>query len=296
MKIKAIRNQKIEYPCLDNFLKNSELLGKKVPVKWYKNKVLAGALSVFLLSGCKNESLTNSKKADFDYIIDFIKSKINNADEQTNISTKVAPIFVHGDGSGAIGCIVMAFPVFISESEARDIIFGELKKENILIDTADCPTIKFKADPIANSCFGSENVRATMANITLKLDGYDKSLNFVVEYVSEKDYDLFTSKDGCWSSVQRIDTKRTAEIIRNKLEKNGLYNAVVFYDPIESEDYSDNDFIVEPKEAKINPDEEKNVEKTKKNKKLSPKERSKIQLIAQVADFITWAKKEGLIK
>ena len=43
----------------------------------------------------------------------------------------VAPIFVHGEGRGASGCIVMNPPVFLSEEEALQILGEELARAGI---------------------------------------------------------------------------------------------------------------------------------------------------------------------
>jgi hypothetical protein len=46
-------------------------------------------------------------------------------------ATIVAPIFKHGEGRGAVGCVVVSPPVFLSEEEAMQIIGEELAKSGI---------------------------------------------------------------------------------------------------------------------------------------------------------------------
>ena len=82
------------------------------------------------------------------------------------------------------------------------------------------------------------------------------------------------NEGGC--SVSHYDTKRAAEILREEIIKKNNVNAVVFYDPL----------------PRIKRGNNKNWEKTIKN---TEKESEKL-LIAQVTDFIVWAKNEGLIK
>ena len=43
----------------------------------------------------------------------------------------VAPIFKHGEGRGATGCIVVSPPVFLSEEEALQIVKEELAKHGV---------------------------------------------------------------------------------------------------------------------------------------------------------------------
>jgi hypothetical protein len=59
----------------------------------------------------------------------------------------VAPLFSHGDGRGATGCVVSAPPVFLSEEEALQIITEELSRHglsfanrNITVDSVKPPT------------------------------------------------------------------------------------------------------------------------------------------------------------
>ena len=50
---------------------------------------------------------------------------------QTNAVAIVAPIFQHGEGRGATGCIVMSPPVFLSEEEALLVVREELGKSEM---------------------------------------------------------------------------------------------------------------------------------------------------------------------
>ncbi len=43
----------------------------------------------------------------------------------------VAPIFEHGEGRGATGCVVISPPVFLSEEEALQIVKEELAKHGV---------------------------------------------------------------------------------------------------------------------------------------------------------------------
>jgi hypothetical protein len=239
--------------------------------------LIAGALSAFVLcSGCAKNKIELQT-------VEIIPEKGLKKDDNINIDivinetvVKVAPIFVHGEGSGALGCIVVAPPVFISEKEAMELIVSEFKKAGLIVETeAVDKKIQFKAKQIAVSCISEEERdEMDLVDVEFNFDGYDKSKNFIFEYVAKKDYEKFAvDLEGC--SVSEFDTKRAAEILRSEIIKKGESNGVVFYDPIvkiDSEGYSD--------------DEE--LEKVR--------DKAKDLLTAQVSDFLIWAENEGLIK
>lgn len=276
MKIKSVKQTKRpNYPTLEFYIENPELLSKSIPESWIRNKYVATSLATFILFGSpKTRVLANPSITE---IIDKIGSEEK---EQTLVETqdsvKIAPIFAHGDGSGATGCVVMSPPVFISEDEAKSIIFKAFDAEGIKFNTIDCPKIKFTATPIANDCFGfNDTTKVSTANVELKMDGYNKELNLAIQFVSRDDFSKFRSDDGCWSSVQSFNTKKAAEIIREELIANGKTNTVVFYDPITNIDFKSNN--------------------NWKKSQTDAKEEAQNLLLAQVEDFINWLKKENFI-
>ena len=290
MEIKPIKQVKQpNYPTFEYYVEHPELLYRNIPESWLKNKYVAASLGAFILLGSPKSKLV-AQTANIE-IVDRINSeeKPQNAAEQQD-SIKVAPIFVHGDGSGATGCIVMSPPVFISEDDAKKIIFNALRKEGIKFDTKNCPEIQFTAPPIANSTYSiyvyededgnviDKNDKFPDAKVNLKMDGYNKEMNFSFQYVSVKDFNEFKSEERGWSSVQGYYTKKAAEIIQEKLVADGKTNAVVFYDPI----------------TRINIDFDKNND-WKKMRKDAKEEAEKL-LLAQVEDFIKWLRAEGIIK
>jgi len=295
MQIKPVKQPKQPaYPTFEYYMERPELLYRNMPESWLKNRCVATSLAAFVLLGCSDsKSVANPLFSVCHSAPDAASPatdkgacplvKAHNDEKQDSI--KIAPIFVHGEGSGAIGCEVMSPPVFISEDEARKIIFDALRKEGITFDTLNCPEIKFKARPIANDC--PYNIKK---DVKLKMDGYNKELNLAIQFVSKKDFDkLEPNCDSTYydkkgreikaiyiSSVQEYDTKKAAEIVREALVTDGKTNAVVFYDPITyiNYDYEDKSWEESKKEAK------------NKAKKL---------LLKQVEDFIKWLRQENLI-
>ena len=277
MKMKSVKQiRQPNYPTLEYYTAHPELLYKSMPKSWIKNKYVATSLATFILLGSpKSKVLANLSPIE---IVDKISSNEKGqtvAEKQDSI--KIAPIFVHGKGTGATGCIVMSPPVFISEDEAKSIIFKALKAEGIKFGTIDCPEMKFTTAPIANDCFDDEDTtKLSKANVELKMDGYNKELNLAIQFVSANDYFKFRSDDGCWSSVQGYNTKKAAEIIRDELIANNETNVVVFYDPITRIDFKRN----------------KSWEKSEKEARA---EAEKL-LLNQVNDFIKWLKQEKIIE
>ena len=283
MEIKSVSNSRQpNYPTIELFVKHPELLTRNIPSSWLKNQFVATSLAAFLLSGCGTG--TTKKNVEVEAVdsldINNTTSTQEKEDATNDIVANIAPIFAHGEGSGATGCMVMSPPVFISEDEARKIIFNALSKQGILFDTTSCPEIKFTAPPIANDCYGrdffdDDTTRVVSdAYVELKMDGYNKDLNLAIQFVSREDFSKFTSFDGCVSSVSRYNTKQAAEIIREKLITDGKTNAVIFYDPISRIDFEkSDDWRKSEREA------------TEKSKKL---------LLKQVDDFIKWLKKNNI--
>jgi len=279
MEIKSVNNrQQPNYPTIDLFVKHPELLARNIPSSWLKNKVVATSFAAFLLSSSGTIIAQTNNAVE---VVDTLKSNPVGMPQEKkadkDIITNVAPIFAHGEGRGAIGCVVMSPPVFISEDEGIKIILDKLKAEGYNFSRENCPKIKFTAPPIANGCFGyrdNDTTKVSDANVELKMDGYNKDLNFAIQFVSTNDYRKFRSDDGCWSSVQGYNTKKAAEIIREKLIADGKSNAVVFYDPIASIDF------------------ERNKDWRKSEKEAN--EEAKKLLLKQVDDFIKWLKTNNI--
>jgi hypothetical protein len=232
MEIKPVIAKKPpEYPTEYLFINNPELFRRYIPLRWYKNKLVCTALSVFIVAGTTNSCSVAPKTA----------TEINNERENGEKSkeeivnkqiAKVAPIFSHGKGSGAVGCVVTSPPVFISESEAMEIILEEFNKENIVFDTSNCPKITFQAEAIADMNF-DDIKRTETANVSMKIDAINNEHNCVIEYMSHDNFKAFQSGHGGYSTLYEVDTKKAAKLTRSALLKEGKYNAGIFYDPMQ---------------------------------------------------------------
>jgi len=279
MEIKPIKQKrKPEYPTIKTFVDNPGLLSKSVPFAWIRNQYAATTLATFILCGAVNQnSAQKVKPATVVVSKDIKKDKPAAIQSVKHDPVKIARIFSHGDGTGAIGCEVMSPPVFISEDEARKIIFTALKKENLIFSTTNTPVLKFDAPPIAEDCYyDRQKKNAKKAKVEIKMDGYNNQYNLAIEYVSVGDFNKFKNDDQCYSSAEAINTRGAAELIMNELKNQGTTNAVVFYDPMPRVDFISSEMYG---------DTEKRINKLARE-----------QLLAQVKDFIIWIKAEGLIK
>lgn len=276
MKIKPVKkSKKPNYPTIELYINNPVLLSKNVPENWLKNSCVATSLATFILLGspkikvqasCINTEITD--KIDYNQN-DSIKEIIKD-------SVKIAPIFAHGEGSGSTGCVVMSPPVFISENEAKELIFKRLKKEGFNLKIENTDTIQFKSKQI------DQIKEYPEINFVIKMDAYDSLLNFAIIYVSKEDYKNFVDIEN-WSrwSVKSYQTKKAAELIRNGFIENGKTNAVVFYEPLRTGNKYTSRELME-------------LELKGESYELIERNFSKQLLLEQVEDFIKWIKQENI--
>src|ERR1035437_1811159 len=216
MEIKPVKlKKKPGYPTIKTFVDNPGLLSKSVPFAWIRNQYAATTLATFILCGAGNQSSAQKTKPAI-----VVVSKVKKQDKPSAIQTakhdsvKIARIFSHGDGSGAIGCMVSSPPVFISEDEARKIIFTALKEENIDFNTINTPILKFTVHPATNILHTEKQRLKDKKEITVgvKMDGYNVKNNMAIEYVSARLVNILDPYDEMLSgTVQEINTKETAK-------------------------------------------------------------------------------------
>lgn len=114
----------------------------------------------------------------------------------------VAPIFRHGEGRGAFGCMAVAPPVFLSEEEALAVIGEELGRKGVVLsdraavwaDTPVAPRIRERVLPagVAIADAGEQGVVRQVEQPgkakPLALDGLDPGTGIAIEYLSHGDY------------------------------------------------------------------------------------------------------------
>lgn len=206
-------------------------------------------------------------------------------------SATVAPVFEHGDGRAADGCVVVTPPVFMSEEDARSVIREELVKLGIKPDQQD-------QDVKDVSILETEHDKASSLNADL----IDSGKKIVVEFVSEADYFKLGGHMAS-STVQSYDFKTVAKKVSLQIEKQNHDPKrffAVFYDPAARRGKPPE----LPDPDKVNSQDEwkqamqKYVQDDKRYWERGEQDAldaSKEQLRQQVRDFAKWLKDKGVL-
>jgi hypothetical protein len=292
MKIKQVKHyKKPGYPTRKQFLSDPSGLQDHVPESWKTNKTVMSGLAVFLMGVSGNNAQTQDKMQK-QYIASVTQEYHGGVKEQQdsvqqkNLSL-IAPIFVHGDGRGATGCVVMNPPVFLNEEEARQIVETEFKKENILFDKKNV-----KLDEVG---FEREFYKRSTKYDTVVIDGFSTTYGFGYEVITAEDYRKFVD-DRNYSTVQSYDLIQAAENLREKMKEYGKMNTVIFYDPMERNESEDKKNRVSNEAGQNELESDSDESQQNQNVYLVDKSKSIELLKRQVQDFIAWVHKEGLLQ
>ncbi|NLE56935.1 MAG: hypothetical protein GX616_01130, partial [Planctomycetes bacterium] len=212
-----------------------------IPATWLSRGEMAGLLSVFLAvngTGCSKDQPAGS-------------SARPPANDLAGKAAIVAPIFEHGEGRGATGCIVVNPPVFLSEEEALQVITEELQQAGLHFSQRDVPMddvsiplrIEVQREDWVTGCAGLTAKPARTQTKSLNLDLLDSTRFVAVEFVSQSDHgdaranydDTDDTTITLWSSsVQDYDFRDTAAWIAKYAGEQGRgLRLGVFYDPLE---------------------------------------------------------------
>ena len=256
MKIEPIRRYaQPQLPTREIVDEHPELL-RLLPKRWQANSAVVAALAACVaLSGC--------------------------AKSGSKGPSQVAPVFMHGDGRGSLGCVAVNPPVFLSEGEARAVILDEAKRAGIVL--ADHAVLPDVGTPATTTQYQSET-HYRMRTRAVTLDGFNRKRLIGFEFVSRHDFDNWKGWEWGRSTVSRYDILTAAQVLRNGVsaaEPAGAY--AVFYDP-----------CLGPWDAKgIGGPRPDYTQRRTLNRKAG--QMSREQLRAQVKDFIKWLKAQGVI-
>jgi len=274
MKAKPVRKYKAPaYPTRLEVLSDPGLLEDNLPPGWRLKPELAGAVAIFLAAnGCVNAG-------DKDLPVG-------------NEAAVVAPIFEHGEGRGATGCVVVSPPVFLSEEEALQIINEELTKAGIEVTEKDVTlkgvkirerTREYRPDRFWRK--GGPRIVKGKAE-PLSVDIVDKERGVAAEFVSARDYAKLGGITCSMGTVGSFDFKEAAEGVADAVGKQGegVYFGVL-YDPLPKVDWErpDDD---EDREAA-----NKRLEEARAQAELEARR----LLRAQVEDFVAWLQGQGVV-
>lgn len=209
----------------------------------------------------------------------------------------VAPIFEHGEGRGAVGCVVVSPPVFLSEEEAVQIVREELAKHGVELKAGG--TLKGVRIPsrmemldLVDKGGGETEVKESVVEMPdeakpLRLDGLDPDRKIAVKFVSCKGYhDLGGPLSA--STVQGYDFKDVARQVATAARQQAQDSVFfgVFYDP------STKFPLSEPADA----DDKVDWETAWKKREEHGKKESEKLLRQQVQDFVGWLKEQKAIQ
>ena len=235
-----------EYP--DKYAKETRhLLIAARPHRWAAAPLLVGALSATValgLGGCSElfnlstgptqTSIPSQTHSDASGSLENIRIDMN-----TSIPPgTVIPLFRYGEGTGAIGCIMVAAPVFLSEEEAFAILAAAFDEAGLTLDeNAFSLDNAMLPAPDRFSFDESEIISTTQGK--LSVDGVLKLNQGVpVEFVSIYDMEDWQKKIESSSTVSMsssVSVYRFLDTAQVLAENNpGL---IVFYDPAVFSDF-----------------------------------------------------------
>lgn len=260
MKITPVKRYKPpRFPIHDVLRDHPELL-RLVPKRWVNSPLVLSALSFACLI------LTSCNRADSNAIAwddaMFGEASIEQSEIPCDLpaswhdrcagysivpvvpakNQRIAPIFQHGEGRGAYGCVSTAAPLFLTEDEARKVIMEEAASAGInfepdikTLDAVDVPLSAMKGSAKKDSDLRTGVAKIRTNHGQFVLDGTDRQRNISYEFVSNQDFGKwdFDYHPDSSSSVDSFDIRYTAEALRHNLTKIDDIGVVgVFYEPV----------------------------------------------------------------
>jgi len=239
MKSKPVRKYASpKYPTRPEITARPGLLLRHQPPAWRHWPELTGAVGLFLLADTSRLLGADSP------------TKGGQTKAQSQAMAVVAPIFHHGEGRGATGCIVMSPPVFLSEEEALQVIREEMAAKGVQLGTKQTTLAGVTAGRVvwsvpAAPAGGTNATKPALPVVEIKqepfkTDAADPKKGVFVEFLSERDadrWDLERAKEGeriPVSTVHSYDLPKTAAYVAERVKRQAtdkLYFGT-FYDPL----------------------------------------------------------------
>lgn len=260
------------YPVRLEVLADPDLLLRNVPANWGRNAVLMGALAAFLATGAWARADGDEGKAKPNAAI-------------------VAPVFEHGEGRGATGCVAVAPPSFLSEEEALVVITEELTKaglkvtgKNVVLEGVTIPQRLELLQRDGDNWKREVQVVPDKAE-PLVVDLVDGNRGIGVEYVAESDY-LPLGGVRSNSTVQGYDFRGVAtEVAARVREQATGIRFGIFYDPM----------VKIGRDWRLHGKDQKDWAAAWQKARDEAQAESKRLLRLQVKDFVDWLKGQGAI-
>ncbi len=306
MKLKAVK--KYDKPSYPNQQEFTPTEAKQFP--FLSKTAMSTVISLLFLSGIQNNDAVD-QKTKIEYS-DSLKEDPLKKDETNQSRYIQVPVFEHGEGRGSTGCMVMSSPIFVSESDARDIIVETFAKQGITFEESNKTfeglnnrNFKYETNTKRHGKKIIEKEVYPDSTYNIKVDLFSREHNLGVIFVDRTDYQKLVQYRSNMGTIQSYDLKGLAYLISQEVENYNEFNCAVFYDPMINDQHP----YVKEKTAKIR----KKMSKYREDKKMTPKKKiaymkkyEKIyekqleieknieldSLKAQVDDFLEWYQKE----
>jgi hypothetical protein len=262
-----------KYPAMAEAKSEPGLL-KKLPSQWEKNAAIVaavGMLGMISLTGCE-----------------IFDSKIAGYNPNSENYLNVAPVFAHGEGTGSIGCDMVAPPVFLSEEEALAIIKSAARDSGLKFSAKPPEYTATNNKPEPKSQYSWENPKYTLGEGSVGVDLYDDKKGVAVTFISME----AAARNPNMSTITLYRPRELAELTAEDFAgQRGDIALGVFYDPgtnWESEEHQR--VLNEYYDNRENDWEERRAQYESDARTLIEDD-----LRAQVRDFIEWLQGQGII-
>jgi hypothetical protein len=278
MPLKAVSQYKEPgYPVQEYLREHPELL-RLVPKRWRGNATVLAVLGMaaMLICSCRDDSPRQIKQlADEATVrsqtLELVGSVIKNRLQYYSYPNRencdqhcIAPLFLHGQGIAAYGCVAVLPPAYLTEDEAefafkkmsgpgfsgdisemnaRQIIDAEARKVGIvfghepyMLNDVDVPITSdrgIKIDIANRLSLEISDTTDLFNHRSIELDGIDAERRIGYFYVSDEDYAAWRSGPQADESVYKRDFRITADRLRVGLTSacESRPNIGVFYYP-----------------------------------------------------------------
>jgi hypothetical protein len=289
MKISPVKhNPEPKYP--DKYAFEAWRLLYYKPVRWFSAPAAGGVLAATVLlglTGCSGTGINrNTPDPSVTLGITADPGSMVTAGMPVPVSTDPAmkayvPLFVHGEGTGAIGCVSVNAPQFLTEEEAKEIIKAELHAAGIGL--TDGYEIENAHLPAAETLQNEVDMSFDSVSGVLETDA-GTDLDIGIEFLSENDYRDLNLYGESGLSVSYFDFRSAAE----KLAANE--NLAVFYDPAALTDLD-----MQTDQGLSDEERQEILQQRIEQANIESKEQSVKLLKEQVRSFIEWLEAQGVI-
>lgn len=280
MKRQAVkRRPRPGYPTRNDVRRDPRLLAENLPRSWRTNARLsqaAAALLALSTAGCGGKPEPGAATEPPEVVGEPRGGK--SAPEMT--AARVAPLFLHGEGRGATGCIVMNPPVFLSEEEALQVIVEELGRHGVTLTERNAVVDRAWTAPVA-------------------MDRADRGKRVAVEFISEDEFGELSERLGTrafdGSTVRCYDFPAVARRLQAEIRRHSRehWNYGVFYDPVVTKSFRDAYRSI-PDQLKGKARDEAFREAIRKERQAA-RDKARALLRKQVGEFAEWLRNEGVI-